>query len=294
MHLWRFKEIFIDKRHQFHKTKTMPLVYNEYKRKSTLYRVASVLGWLRAINLELSALPRGTSGFLVPISEAIGKFHSALADGPHVELHRLKQICAVWKLDIGSMNNEKRTSLATRLEIELYRLAGDRLKEDNYLGELDPEEKFQLCQGLSTFLCRELHRKSLEHDVIKQTTALVATALSYREALIYRDWQDAIGDSMLELDQDSEVRRYKIIGYEKFEEVLKADTLWMKVFRTSIDDIDFEEIDPNDFRLRQLESVARAVADIVIGLSGSEEHDLVQEPVRQVALAMPQPATTSI
>jgi hypothetical protein len=51
--------------------KTLPLIFNEYKRKSTLYRIASLLGWIRAIHLELSALPRGTSGFLTPVSEAM-------------------------------------------------------------------------------------------------------------------------------------------------------------------------------------------------------------------------------
>jgi hypothetical protein len=52
--IWRFYEIFIDSRHQFLMTATLPVVFNEYKRKSTLYRTASLLGWIRAIHLELA------------------------------------------------------------------------------------------------------------------------------------------------------------------------------------------------------------------------------------------------
>lgn len=88
--VWRFSEIFIDSRHQFLLTATLPFVYNEYKRKSTLYRVACLLGWMRAINLELSALPRGASGFLAPVSKAFASVRSALADGPYVEVSQVR------------------------------------------------------------------------------------------------------------------------------------------------------------------------------------------------------------
>jgi len=75
--------------------------------------------------------------------------------------------------------------------------------------------------------------------------------MSYREALIYRDWQDAIGDAMPDKNPDSG-RRFGIVGYEKFEEILKGESLWMEVFRESVNDIDFESIDQNDFRAKQL------------------------------------------
>ncbi|WP_204320594.1 hypothetical protein, partial [Klebsiella pneumoniae] len=57
--VWRSKEIFIDKRHAFLKTSTLPLDFNAYKRISTLYRIATLIGWIRGMNLELRALPRG-------------------------------------------------------------------------------------------------------------------------------------------------------------------------------------------------------------------------------------------
>jgi hypothetical protein len=270
--IWRFREIFIENRHQFLKTATLPLVYNEYKRKSTLYRMATLLGWVRAIHLELSALPRGASGLLTPISKAIGAVQSALADGPHVELHRLEQLCAVWRIEIPE---NVKNNLATKIEVKLYELAGEKLKhESDYTRHLSHEEKTRLCQALATFLCQELGRAKPDDRVIEETVNQAITAMLYREALIYRDWQDAIGDAMLENDPDS-IRKFKIIGYKKFEDILSGDTLWMGAFRDIINDIDFEYVNPNDFRAKQLKDLSRAVSNLLISLSGTEERDLV-------------------
>ncbi|WP_204283133.1 hypothetical protein, partial [Klebsiella pneumoniae] len=88
--------IFIDKRHAFLKTSTLPLDFNAYKRISTLYRIATLIGWIRGMNLELRALPRGKTNVATPISKQIAAFQKALADGPHVELHRLTRLSALW------------------------------------------------------------------------------------------------------------------------------------------------------------------------------------------------------
>ncbi len=64
-----------------------PLGYNEYKRTSTLYRIATFLGWVRALNIELSALSRNADR-ASSVYQAIEEAQKALADGPHVELHR--------------------------------------------------------------------------------------------------------------------------------------------------------------------------------------------------------------
>ncbi|HWK97292.1 MAG TPA: hypothetical protein VNR39_17890 [Pseudolabrys sp.] len=281
--IWRFSEIFIDNRHHFLKMATRPLIFNEYKRKSTLYRIASLLGWVRAINLELSALPRGEAGFISPISKAIRKVQSALADGPHVELHRLEQMCSVWRLSLSSLSEEHRRALANRFEVKLYSLAGDSLKYDSdHLKVLDDNHKRQICSELALYLCSELKRAPISDAVVAETVNQAISALSYREALIYRDWQDAIGDAMLEIDSES-VRRFKIIGYEKFEGLLDGEALWMKVFRSSINDIDFDSVDPNDFRAKQLKDLSIGVAEIIKSFDSTKERDLLDRAAVEMA-----------
>ena len=65
---------------------------------------------------------------MTPVSTAISKIQSALADGPHVELHRLEQVCAVWRIDLSSVDLSRKKTVAAQFEIKLYELAGDTLK----------------------------------------------------------------------------------------------------------------------------------------------------------------------
>jgi len=289
--LWRFAEIFIEKRHHFLKSATFPLVYNEYKRRSTLYRIACLLGWIRAIHLELSALPRGASGFLTPVSGAIARVQSALADGPHVEIHRLERMCEIWNLSLKELSEDRKRKLATEFEVKLYGLGGDALRHDTTsLEGLAQERKFEICRALSHYLCQEVRRANISDEIINETLSRAVAGLSYREALIYRDWQDAIGDTMLEPDPDS-VRRFKLIGYERFEGVLSGNSLWMEVFRDSIIDIDFDFIDPSDFRAKQLQDLAAGVSEIILSLRDTEEGDLVQSSVLEVANKLANPGS---
>jgi len=191
--IWRFKEIFIDGRHQWLVSNTLPISYNEYKRVSTLYRVAALLGWIRAINLELNSLAQGTSRFTTPLATAISSFQSALADGPHTELHRLEQLCSAWNIE-KKLWAEK-TSLAAELEVEYYRVAGSKLREDpDYLLDLSDVKKLECCTALASFLCEKLRIKPLSSDFVKEHIQSALESMAYQESLIYREWQEAIGD----------------------------------------------------------------------------------------------------
>ncbi|KQY92209.1 hypothetical protein ASD21_12320 [Caulobacter sp. Root1455] len=266
--MWRSREIFVERRHSFLKTATLPLEFNSYKRRSTLYRVAALIGWVRAMSLELDALPRKATPFRAPIATEISAFQKALADGPHVERHRLEQVSAIWKIDLGGLNDEQLNQLASRFEDELHAAVGSDLRADsNTLRALSINDQIALCTRLAMFLCQHAGAQMVDATVIAETVAQTIRGLSYREALLYRDWQDALGDAMLVPDPDSP-RRYKIIGYEAFGKLLDdAETPWLKVLSKSIDDIDFDDVDPNDFRALQLKDLSAAAASILIRIS---------------------------
>ena len=271
--VWRFSEIFLGSRHHFLKAATLPLVFNEYKRQSTLFRIASLLGWMRAMQLELNALPKGGRGFSEGVGNAIEAVRRALADGPEVELLRLRRLCELWTL--GSAPEAKEAALAADLERRLYAEAGDQLRHDSrYLQQLERPAKIRICRILADFLCGSLGRAALPQAVLEETVETAIVGMSYREALIYRDWQDAIGDLMLVRDEDSE-RRYALVGFADFSDLLDQSTLWMEVFRESIVDIDFEAVDLTDFRAKQLSALSAAVAEITIALAQTEHRDLV-------------------
>lgn len=275
--VWRSSEIFLQKRHSFLKTATLPVEFNGYKRRSTLFRIATLIGWIRAMNLELAAIPRTKKAYTSPISENIVAFQRALADGPHVELQRLRQMCAIWKIDLSGQDSSSLGRLASRFEDELHAAVGSELRSDeNALRALDRGEQVKIFKHLAQFLCQQLNQTLISPALVDGSLAQAIRGLSYREALIYRDWQDALGDTMLVSDSDSS-RRYKTIGYGAFEALLAPPTTpWMKVFATSIDDIDFDEIDPNDFRSMQLKGIASAAASVLISIADSKHRDLVK------------------
>jgi hypothetical protein len=213
----------------------------------------------------------------------IDEFQRALADGPDVEMFRLRQVCNIWNIDLAELSERGCEDLAAKFEVALYQLAGDSLSEDK---QFDPamsaEDRLRMCSGLSAFLASKLKRKEITDPVLRETAQRITDSLSYREALIYRDWQDAIGDAMIEKDEAS-TRRYRVIGFEAFEELLKHDSPWIKTLGRSVDDIDFERRDQNDFRHPQLKKLAGAVAGIVLAIDQSPDGDLVDTATANVA-----------
>ena len=284
--IWRSKEIFIDKRHAFLKTSTLPLDFNAYKRISTLYRIATLIGWIRGMNLELRALPRGKTNVATPISKQIAAFQKALADGPHVELHRLTRLSALWGIDLTRLDQTCQAALAMRFEVEAHTATEGKLKSDpDHLRSLPVDKKLEICRRLAAYLAKETGGKAPDDDVVRETVERAVGGLSYREALLYRDWQDALGDAMIERDPDS-VRRFRIIGYEKFTRLLETDAPWFAVLSRSIDDIDFDEIDPSDFRSQQLRDLSAAVASILIGIAGTKDASLVDATTLEAAAGL--------
>jgi hypothetical protein len=271
--VWRFSEIFLSERHQFLKSATLPLVFNEYKRQSTLYRIASLLGWMRAIQLELNALEVEEAGLSKEVFESLEGVRKALADGPDVERLRLRKLLDVWQLGEPDPINEAK--LAAELERRLYAEAGDSLKHDaRYLQQADREEKIRVCRSLADFLAEAQKRAKLNRAFLEERIEAAILGMSYREALIYRDWQDAIGDCMLVRDEDSR-RKFTIIGYADFVKMLSETSLWMEVFRDSIIDIDFDALDTTDYRATQLSALSKSVSQIVITISETGHKDLI-------------------
>lgn len=286
--VWRFSEIFLAERHHFLKSVTLPLVFNEYKRLSTLYRIASLLGWMRAVQRELNALEADAAGFSESVRQALEKVRKALADGPDVEILRLRKLLDVWQL--GDVAPDREAKVAEELERRLYAESGDQLKHDaSYLQNISRQDKVRICRSLADFLAVAQGRSKTSQAFLEERIEAAIISMSYREALVYRDWQDSIGDSMLVRDRDSD-RKFGIIGYAEFSELMKSQDMWIEVFRNSIVDIDFDAVDTMDYRATQLASLSVAVADIVIAISSSEHKDLIESSTKaeaQKLLAQP-------
>ncbi|WP_145206672.1 hypothetical protein [Sphingobium sp. B2] len=264
--MWRNKEIFLDDRNAFLKLSTLPANFNAYKRLSTLYRIASLIGWIRGMDLELSALAAHNPGYVPPIATQIAVFRSALADGPDVERDRLVQLCQIWSIDITQIPEETLAKVAIRVEVKLHALIAHQNSDlKTMLAKKNCGQEWVVIE-LAKFVSKELGMKRVAQDAASRSTDKVMESLAYREALIYREWQDAIGDAMIDRDRDSP-RKFRIIGFAAFSDLIaKSEHLWFQVFATSLDDIDFEQPDRRDFRAHQLRKIANAVAAMVTAI----------------------------
>ena len=178
---------------------------------------------------------------------------------------------------------QRKCRLATQLEVKLYAAAGSAVKRYSHeLIDSDPATKLNVCTELAGLLSTSLGVAPVDENILHNSVDEAVKSLSYRECLIFHDWQDIIGDAVLELDKDA-VRRFKVIGFERFLDVLKADVPWIAVFKSMFNDVNFSEPDPNDARLKHLALVGRAVAGIILAISSTADSDLIEPAALEVA-----------
>ena len=266
--MWRCKEVFVDDRHAFLKLSTLPTGYNSYKRLSTLYRIASLIGLVRGMDLELSSLAAHNPGYAPPIAKQIAAFCSALADGPAVERDRLIQLCRIWSISIDGVVESRLAAIEARTEVKLHGLLSEQLSDIDNLSSLDRNSQGWLVEQLSRFVAAELGAERPSQDLVFKGREEAISSLSYREALIFREWQDAIGDAVIDRDPDSP-RKFRIIGFAGFVDLIASSPhLWFMTFSTSLDDIDFENPNRRDFRAHQLRNIANAAGAMLLAING--------------------------
>jgi hypothetical protein len=257
--------------------------YGAYKKLSTLFRLAALLGWIRACRREFSYLKVAESETHGPIQEAISSFEHALADGPAVAIERLAKLCGLWGLE-GAIDDEICQYLAVDLEIAI----------DEFFQDLDVDEvnllsdgqKSKLVTRAAKVITSSLRLQDIPEAVLEQTWARAIQIVDFKEAWIYRDWQSAIGDLMLRPIDGAE-RRFEVIGFSEFETMCTDGTDVQKkwIFRLSavFDGIDLSWKDPYDHRPTQLGAILHATASLALSLAPCVDERNISEQSRSLA-----------
>lgn len=257
--------------------------FGAYKKVSTLYRLAALLGWIRACRREFSYLKVAESEAHGPIQEAISSFEHALADGPAVAIERLEKLCGLWGLE-EAIDDQICQYLAVDLEIAI----------DEFFQELDVDEvkllsdsqKYDLVSRAANVVTSSLKLQDISKDVIEQSWARAIQIVDFKEAWIYRDWQSAIGDLMLRSIDGAE-RRFEVIGFSEFESMCTdgSDVQKKWIFRLSavFDGIDLSWRDPYDHRPSQLRAVLHATASLTLALTPCVDERNISEQSRSLA-----------
>lgn len=240
----------------------------DYKRISTLYRIAAVLGWIRAIRRERSYLdPDETKGSVE--MEAIGKFEVALADGGHVELHRLEELAGLWRVTTIPADVKPHVAALIDGARADYLAAKGRLAAR----DLDDGEQVELSRACADIIRREAGVE-IDDDVVVATAGQAATVFGIKEAYVYRDWQAAIGDMML-ADKAIGVRHFSVMGFGRFEDLYLAaerrkkrsiDARWFARLEAIIHDLDMAQTGNFDARRDQLCALYECCKELEQGL----------------------------
>jgi hypothetical protein len=276
--LWRFDEILFKQRGQYLLEDAPPTPFNQYKLISTCYRIGAILGWIRAIRLEQSYLFYGDQAAVDVLRGAVIDFESALADSPRVEMQVLNKLAQLWQIDSPSdIDTGARIAAQGAADMQ-HLLAKYSLTRYHELASIDDAPGLEAVRQIAGSITRMLRLPAIPEAVLVETCRSALTIIGVRQAWIYRDWQQAIGDLMIR-EIAGALRRFDIIGYGAFETLYReADNPWVARLRDVVIGIDVARPEPADLRLEQLRHVARATASLVCSIETLDLERRVLDP----------------
>lgn len=274
--LWRLDEILNrEGRGAYLLSASQATSFAQYKRLSTVYRIAALLGWIRAFRRELSFLRTHDEKQLRGLKEAISALEAGLADGAHLEGRRLDSLLDLWAGTFAGTSPNRQP-----VEVRLERTLKDFLHESGVtIAELLTEsQQLAICRKLAGVLGESLGQSPPSDDIVSETRARAIQCLSLREAWLYRDWQAGIGDLMIR-DAPEGGRLFEVIGYGPFEKLsVDGEThqqTWIARLAAITDNLDVSKDSRFDARVEQLRNTLHATAQLVQVLADKDAHQRV-------------------
>jgi hypothetical protein len=265
--MWRLTEMFgRDGRASFLVAREPRTEFEEYKLRSTYYRLAALLGWLRALRRELSFLRLASKRRIDVIEDAIDNLERSLADGHHVEIQRLAGLLQIWTLP--AVNDEK---LSRRLAVDLENCVKRTLQSAPVASPLDlsADRQVTLCRDCAGLICANARFAPVAEDILVETRSRAIRQIAIREAWLYRDWQAAIGDLVLR-ESTAGNRRFEVLGFGDFEAFMLGPTpaQYRLLCRVGalFQGVNLDQEDSFDARPETLRSLLRATATLVQGI----------------------------
>jgi hypothetical protein len=260
---WRLHEVFEDGRSGYLAPGGGRTRFEHYKASSTRYRLASLLGWMTALQRELTLCNAEPDKSVAAMRNALSDLEYAMAEGGHIERYRAAKLAELWGLELTKVD------VAGRAIDPII----DRCRHENRadsVARLDQDQQMGLLREVASVLCRHSSPTVVSPELIEATRDEAIAALTTREAWIYRDWQSAIGDWMLIQNSDG-ARRFDVRGYRSFvaREIQPEgdDTEWLSRLHEVTDDLDVQSDPLHDARIEQLRHVYSAVATLILRFS---------------------------
>jgi hypothetical protein len=246
-----------------------------YKYRSSVYRLCVLLGWIHAYRRHEALLSFGDPSCKYAINDSLKRITSALADGQEVEMYVAKAICEIVKIDLAALPPDALLKFSVQIDELVQKYTSDQpavlianlSKEDqNYFLE-------ELVMRIPWFPASELS-ESQRQAIIKE--------VSVKLGLIYRDWQQALGDLMVERSEGGELS-HEVIGYRQFEKMMtepasSEERTWIAKAERLFEGLDLRAEHQTDSRILQLRRLYMQVYNLLEVLYNLDEKNRPVEP----------------
>lgn len=264
---FRLNEVITPGQSRYLLAESPQIPFFEYKRTSTLYRLAALLGWISAFRRERSHLDPDDAERYTFAANPIAEIERSLADGQHVEEQRVIELLRLWNVHENTISDSKQR---IRLSAEIDGARQEFLSEKKSLSPADLNEQDQLLLARKCGqLVSEYSNVEIPAKLIDSRADQASIFLGIKEAYIYRDWQTAIGDLMI-VSATGGSRRFDVIGFGEFEDrYLKAhsnrqeaekstDRRWFDRLEALFHDLDMTKDGMFDARRQQIKNLHQA------------------------------------
>lgn len=231
----------------------------KYKFESTVYRLCALLGWIQAAKKEQSYIQGIKTKHHTRVQNAINEFHKRLADGSHLEVSIIDELAKLYKLNLGSLTPNERSLLGVQMETIIFRYIPDAVKKNVSL--LQRDQQTLMLREIMDCVCSKSKLTKVKTQVIEENLSTAINEVSREYCWIYRDWQSAIGDEMIQPIQGAN-RRFDVIGFSTFQEKHK-DNEWLKRVDNLFANLDVSVEDRFDTRVTQLKELFEALVTLI-------------------------------
>lgn len=259
--LFRAAFSFNQRLHEIYRTRSQYLwdntvlhAFYDYKYKSSVYRLCVLLAWIRVFRLlEHSITNNKTNKRSLEISKCLSKVESSLADGQSVEMVVVKGV-----LDILGHDYKKTSAgILEKTAILIDHLVHKYLHMHNvdFIGDLPSEIAVEFLSEMETIL----KEQNIDTSKFDKNRELIIKEVSVKLALIYRDWQQAIGDLMLVKEEGE----YSVISFREFEKLWSEsdshDKKWLKRAELMFKNLDMRVDAKSDSRIGQIKDIYKHI-----------------------------------
>lgn len=241
----------------------------KYKFDSTSYRLCSLLGWVRAVQKEHSYIEGITHSQNPKIRNAIGCFQKVLADGSHVEVSILEELCKLYGLEEREIQDNIRQKLGVEIERIVFIFIPDQVKKN--ISNLNQEQKLEMTTSIMDLISDQTHQQRVDKEVIKSKLEIAVDEIAREFCWIYRDWQNAIGDEMT-IKIEGGKRYYDIIGFSEYMKK-RIDNEWLGKVDNLFANLDVSIDNRFDTRVSQVKRIYISLVELISVLNESIEDE---------------------